>query len=142
MVTPTSERLIQASRWVTAVFVVVSVGAAVWMGLEVLAVVVDVSLFAAGCVLFLWGYFRGLGRSREEVVSMGGLFFLGSDVAPAAVTKELRLHLAVQVVVAVATASARPFTGLAFGVLVPMFGLGMLALWGALHGTFPARGEP
>lgn len=137
----TPDRLVQMARWATALFVVVSVGAALWMKLEVLAVIVDVSLFAAGCVVFLWGYFRGLGRSREEVVSLGGLFFLGGDVAPSGVTRELRMLLGIQIVVAIATASARLFTGLAFGVLVPMFGLGVLALWGALHGTFPARGD-
>jgi hypothetical protein len=138
----TSERILQVARWTTGVFVAVSVGAAVWMDLEVLAVVVDVSLFAVGCVVFLWAYLRGLGRSREEVVTMGGLFFLGGEVAPSSVVRTLRLLLAVQVVVAIATASVRPFTGLAFGVLVPVFGLAMLALWGALHGSFPVRGEP
>ena len=40
---------------------------------------------------------------------------------------------------AVATAAARPFTPLAFGVLAPMFGLGVMGLWGAKFGTFPPR---
>ena len=35
----------------------------------------------------------------------------------------------------------RPFTPLAFGILVPMLGLGLIALWGARHGTFPARAD-
>jgi hypothetical protein len=45
----------------------------------------------------------------------------------------------VQTVVGVGVAAARPFTALAFSVLVPMFGLGMMALWGARHGTFTPR---
>ena len=46
--------------------------------------------------------------------------------------------LAVQVVVAVATAAVHPFTSQAFGVLVPMFGLGLAGLWGARYGTLRA----
>ena len=38
---------------------------------------------------------------------------------------------------ALATAWANPFS-----VLVPMFSLGMAALWGARHGTYPARPAP
>jgi hypothetical protein len=45
----------------------------------------------------------------------------------------------VQVVVALVTAIARPFTGLAFGILVPVFGLGLAGLWGARRGSFPSR---
>jgi hypothetical protein len=45
----------------------------------------------------------------------------------------------VQVVVAVAVASVRPFTALAFSVLVPMLGLGLMALWAARHGRFPPK---
>jgi hypothetical protein len=44
--------------------------------------------------------------------------------------------------VAVATAAARPFSSLAFGILAPMFGLALLALWGAVHGRFPPRVAP
>ena len=47
--------------------------------------------------------------------------------------------LAVQVVVAVATAAVHPFTSQAFAVLAPMFGLGMAGLWGARYGHFEAR---
>jgi hypothetical protein len=47
--------------------------------------------------------------------------------------------LAVQVIVGFVTASARPFTTLAFGVLVPMFGGGCNGLWGARHGSFGPR---
>jgi hypothetical protein len=49
------------------------------------------------------------------------------------------LALAIQVVVAVTTASIRPFTTLAFGILVPMFGIGMNGLWAARHGRFGPR---
>jgi hypothetical protein len=39
----------------------------------------------------------------------------------------------------VTAAAARPFTALAFSVLVPMLGVGLLALWAARHGRFPAK---
>ena len=43
----------------------------------------------------------------------------------------------------VAAASIRPFTAVAFGILAPMLGLGLMGLWGARHGRFPAApGEP
>ncbi len=38
-------------------------------------------LFAIGVVLFLWGYAVGVVRSREEQITLGGLFFL-SGTAP------------------------------------------------------------
>ena len=43
------------------------------------------------------------------------------------------------VAVALVTAGLRPFTSLAFGVLVPMFGLAQAGLWGARYGRFGSR---
>jgi len=43
--------------------------------------------------------------------------------------------LGVCLAITVATASANPF-----GVLVPMFPLGLIGLWGARHGVFPRAG--
>ena len=41
----------------------------------------------------------------------------------------------------VVTAAAEPYTALAFGVLTPMYGLGLTVLWAALHGEFRPRPE-
>jgi hypothetical protein len=132
--------LVRADVWATAVFAVVAAAAAVFPDVFVAPfVVVSLALFAAGCVTFLWGFLTGIGRSREEVVSLGGLFFLGGDVAPARVRRAFQVLLALQVIASVAAAVARPFTPLAFGVLVPMLGIGLMALWGARYGTFPDR---
>jgi hypothetical protein len=131
--------IVRVNVWATAVFTVVSVGAAIWSGLLVPAVTVDLALFLVGCLVFAYAYLRGIGRSREETISLAGLFFLVGGVAPASIIRWLWGALAVQVAVAVATAAARPFSSLAFGVLAPMFGLAMLGLWGALHGRFPPR---
>ena len=126
--------------WATGVFVVASALAAAWPDTFLpLSVPVDLVLFAAGCGAFLWAYVLAIGRSRYETVTMSGLFFLSEGVAPPDVTRLLRGALAVQVVVAVVAASVRPFTALAFSVLVPMLGLGLMALWAARHGRFPAK---
>jgi hypothetical protein len=42
--------------------------------------------------------------------------------------------LVVCLAITVATASANPF-----GVLVPMYPLGLVGLWGARHGVYPPR---
>lgn len=102
------------------------------------AAVVDGALFAAGVVAFLWAYAIAVARSRTDAIGIGGLFFL-SGSAPKVVRARLLGALAVQVVVAVVSASIRPYTAVAFGILVPMFGLGLAGLWGARHGTFPRR---
>jgi hypothetical protein len=137
------EVLVRANVWATVVFAVVSVAAAVAPDpLEYVAVPLDLVLFVVGCAAFLWAYAVAIGRSRYDDLSMAGVFFLADRTAPARVTRSFRLVLAAQVVVAVATAAVRPFTALAFGVLVPMLGLGLMALWGARHGVFPRRTSP
>jgi hypothetical protein len=135
-------RIVAVDVWATALFVLVSLAAAAWPDpLELVSVPLDLVLFAVGCGAFLWAYAVAIGRSRYEAVTMAGVFFLAGGSAPASVARGLRLALAVQVVVGVAVAAARPFTALAFAVLVPMLGLGLMALWGARHGVFPARDD-
>jgi hypothetical protein len=135
-------RIVAVDVWATGLFVLVSLAAAAWPDpLEIVSVPLDLVLFAVGCGAFLWAYAVAIGRSRYETVTMAGVFFLAGGSAPANVARALRLALAVQAVVGVAVAAARPFTALAFAVLVPMLGLGLMALWGARHGVFPARDD-
>jgi hypothetical protein len=96
-------------------------------------------LFVLGTGALLWAYALGIGRSRTELVDIPGLFLLAGAVAPEATRRAFRVALAVQVVAVVAAASIRPFTEVAFGILAPMYGLGLMALWGARHGAFPPR---
>ncbi len=135
---PAGAGIRRASWWGTGVFAVTAVAAVVVSALRPVAVVVDVTLFAAGCVAFGAAYLRGLGRSRRERVAVTGLYFL-SESAPSEVRRSLLGSLGVQVIVALATAIARPYTSLAAGTLVPMYGLGLCGLWAARHGTFPPR---
>lgn len=104
------------------------------------AAAVDGVLFAIGVVAFFLAYARAVSRSRTETIGIAGLFFL-SGSAPKVVRVRLWLALAVQIVMAIVSASIRPYTSVAFGILVPMFGLGLMGLWGARHGTFPPRDD-
>jgi hypothetical protein len=134
------EGILRLDLWATVAFAIVSAAAAaVPEPLVFVSVPLDLVLFAIGCGAFLWAYAVAVGRSRYEALDMGGVFFLGGRVAPARVTRTLRLLLAAQVVVAVVAAAVRPFTPLAFSVLTPMLGLGLMALWGARHGTFAPK---
>ena len=100
--------------------------------------VVSLGLLAAGCAAMLWAFQRALQRSRYELIGVGGLYFL-AGCAPRPVRASMMAALGVQTVVALAAASARPFTASAFGILVPVYALGLSGAWGAKHGSFPAR---
>jgi hypothetical protein len=71
-------------------------------------------------------------------MTVAGLFLLQGS-APRDVRRRLLGALAAEVVVGLGVAIARPFTSLAFGLLVPVYGLALAGLWGARHGTFPPR---
>jgi hypothetical protein len=98
-------------------------------------------LFVVGTGALLWAYALGVSRSRTVVVTLGGLFFLGGDASPADVRRRFRLALLVETVAVVAAASVT-FSRSAwvpFGVLAPMFGLGLMSMWGGRYGVFTAR---
>jgi len=133
---------VRASDGGTVVFVLAAVLSASYRPLHLVAVVVSLMAFAVGCATFLWAFWLAVQRSRVDTIAVAGLFFLLQGSAPRAVRVRLLGALAVQVVVAVATASARPFTDQAFAILGPMLGLGLTGLWGARHGQFPPRALP
>jgi hypothetical protein len=136
------ERILRFDIYATVAFAVVSLlEAAVPEPTVVLSLPLDLVLFVVGCGAFMWAYAVAVGRSRYEELTMGGVFYPGTDVAPARAVRVLRLCLLAQVVVAVAAAALRPFSPAAFAVLVPMLGLGLMALYGARHGRFPAKDE-
>jgi hypothetical protein len=99
----------------------------------------SIGLFVLGTAAMLWAYALGVARSRLEIITIPGLFFLAGDVAPPATRRALRIASAVEVVAVVAAASVRPYTEVAFGILAPMFGLGLMGVWGGRHGAFPPR---
>jgi hypothetical protein len=128
--------------WIcTALFSVTAILAAIFAStfLRGLAIVVALVLFAAGMIVFLAAYLRAIARSRYEQVSVAGVYLMMGGVAPTPVRRSLFAALMVQTVVALTTASVRPYTTLAFGVLVPLFGLALCGLWSVLYGDFPER---
>ena len=96
-------------------------------------------LFVIGTGALLWAYALGVSRSRAVVVTLPGLFFLGAGAAPPDISRRFRIALAAEVVAVVAAASIRPYSIVAFGILAPMFGLGLMGVWGGRYGAFPAR---
>ena len=133
---------ISRAAWIgTALFVVTAVAAAAAPETvdEQVALAVAAALFLGGCVIFLWAFLVAAGRSRTEQLELAQVWFLTGPPTPAPVRRSLLAALAVEVVAGLATAAARPYTSLAAGVLVPMWGLGLCGLWAAKHGTFPPR---
>ena len=134
-------RGVRRASWAgTAVFAATAVAGAVAPSrFEPLALVVAIALFAAGCGVFLWAFVVVAGRSRTDRMELAQIWFLAGSPTPRSVRRTLLGALAVQVAVGLATAGARPYTSLAAGALVPMWGLGLCGLWAARHATFPAR---
>ncbi len=132
-------RSIVVVSWVAlAAFVVTVVPDAAGLHvLDGLSSTVALVLFLAALPIWIYAFGLGVVRSgRGEDVRLGGLFFLHGS-APAPVRRSLLAALGATVVVAAATAWAN-----AFAVLVPVFPLSMLTLWGARHGSFGARPAP
>lgn len=134
-------RVIQADLIGTVAFVLTAAAAAALLrpSLQKPAVAVSGVLFVGGCLAFAWGFLLAVQRSRTEAIELSSLFFL-KESAPARVRRALLGLVAAQVVAAIVTASVRPFTSLAFGVIAPVWGLGLITLWSGLHGTFPPKG--
>lgn len=136
---PEGESIVRASWIGTAAFgVTAALGAAV-PALDFLAFLLSLALFAAGTGAFFVAYARAVSRSRTDKVGVMAMFFLEGKVAPRPVRRNLLGSFAVQILVAFAAAAARPNTSLAFGILVPVYGLALAGLWGARYGVFPER---
>jgi hypothetical protein len=130
--------VVKPAVWGTAAFAVTSVLAVASDGGIVFAVIFDLILFALGTLAFVRTLLTAAQRSRTEELSVAGIWFL-SGSAPRNIQLWLLGCLAAEVVIALVAAGLRPYTGVAFGVLVPMFGLGLCGLWAVRSGTFPPR---
>ena len=107
---------------------------------------VSMALFAIGVATTLWAYTRALDRSRVEEVGVANLFLLTGKTAPQQVGRVMTAALVVQIAAAIAGAwigvvglDEGELNALAFGVLVPMFGIGMNGVWAARHGSYGPR---
>ena len=106
-----------------------------------LAFAVSLGLFLAGCAVFVWAFVVAVGRSRTDEISVVNLFLLSGNV-PATVRTQLLGSLIVEIVVAIGTAAARPYTIAATAILAPVYGLAVCGLWAARHAAFPPRTAP
>lgn len=128
----------------TGLFVVSATAAAVFFtpSLRATGVFVALVLFAVGVASFIWGFFTAAQRSRYESISVASLYFLTGQVSSAKIRRQMNGSLIVQGLCGLVTALARTSTDgragstLAFGVLVPLFGLGLNGLWSSRHGSF------
>ncbi len=135
--------LLAFSGWGTAVIALTSAGATLGPpALERVHALVAGTLFAVGTGALLWAYLVGIARSRHDVVTLSGLFFLGGGTAPRPVRRRFLALTAAEVAAVLVAAGVHPFTDAAFGVLAPMYALGLMALWGARHGSFEPRSTP
>jgi hypothetical protein len=104
----------------------------------VVAQIVALVLFAAGCVAFVRAYALAVRRSRREQVATLAVF-VQMPGAPPALRTEFRVATVLQFAAGLTGASLRPFSALAFGILAGVYGLGLTGLWGATYGVFPRR---
>ena len=142
----------------TIVFSISAVSAAIIFegAAKTQGVYVALGLFTVGIAAFIWSYWTAVQRSREQEISVAELYFLLGKAIPKKVKWVMHSCLATQCVVSIATALSRPNTvsaeaaaravegssrgsTLAFGVLVPVLGLGLNGLWAATYGNFGPR---
>lgn len=107
---------------------------------------VSMMLFAVGVATTLWAYTRALDRSRVEEVGVANLYLLTGETAPKHIKRTMSSALTIQIVAAIAGAwigvvglDKGDLNALAFGVLVPMFGIGMNGIWASRHGSYGPR---
>jgi hypothetical protein len=131
-------RAIIVWSWVTTgVFALVAIPAALGVdGLSGPALAVEVGLFTFSLVIWGWAFAIAVVRSAQGDDIVVANLFGSVGGAPSAVRWHLFGSLTVCVLVAAGTAAADPF-----GVLVPMLPLGLIGLWAARHGDFPARAD-
>lgn len=135
---PAPGRSIEAASWAgNVVFAATAIPAAVGVaGLEDLAIVVCLGLFFGSLGVWTWALAAAFVRSaRGDEVAVTTLFLLEGPV-PRRARRSLYGAVAVALAITAATAASDPF-----GVLVPMYSLGLVGLWGARHGAFPPRAD-
>jgi hypothetical protein len=128
--------IIRASWASSGLFALSALPLALGVDDTAVAVVVALLLFAASLVVWVWAFGVAAARSaRGDDIAVGSLFMMeGKVVRP--VRRHLYASVAVCLVITALTASANPF-----GILVPMLPIGLVGLWGARHGEFPARSQ-
>jgi hypothetical protein len=102
---------------------------------EIATLVVSAVMFLGGCAAFAVGFVRAAGRSRYEVLDLAGLFYLTGSASPPNRRRFLGLWFAQIAIAAASVVAVRP----PFGVMAPVWGIGLTTIWTSRHGSFPAR---
>lgn len=127
-----------ATIWGAAIFSATSILATIWSGAFLtINIVVSLSLFAIGFLAFLYAMYVSAIRSRHELLDIAGIFFLTS--MPKGTAWRFRGLLMWVVCLAFITSGIRLYTSLAFGLLTPLFVLGIMGILGAKWGTYRER---
>lgn len=147
--TPLSTTLVRIDVIGTVVFVVaVAIGMTFSdeRAVQVAFGVISMVLFTIGAAGCLWAYVSALERSRSDEIGVANLYLLTGSTAPTPLKRTMTSALIAQVVLALTGAivgaaglSGNQVNALAFGILVPMFGLALNALWAVRHGNFGPR---
>jgi hypothetical protein len=131
---------------VFAVAVVVGMAFSDERPVQVIFGVVSMALFTIGAAGCLWAYVSALERSRTDEIGVANLFLLTGPTAPTRIKRTMTVALFAQVVLSLTGAivgaaglSGNQVNALAFGILVPMFGLALNAMWAVRHGHFGPR---
>jgi hypothetical protein len=132
------ERIIIVSWVANSLFAATAIPAALGVSaFDVAAIAVALGLFAISLGVWCWAFAVALARTTRGDDVVVASMFLVQGPAPKRVRVHLFGSLGVCIAVTATTAAAEPF-----GILVPMLPLGLLGLWGALHGVFPPRRTP
>lgn len=99
--------------------------------------VVSFLLFGIGVLTFIYALVIAANRSRHELLDIAGIFWLTS--APKRTAWRYRSLLLIIICLAFATGGIRLYTAVAFGLLTPMFVLGIMGVWGAKWGEYKKR---
>jgi hypothetical protein len=127
--------IVRASWASNVVFAVTAIPVAAGVdALDGVAVGVALALFLVALVVWIYAFAVAVGRSAQGDDVVVGNLFLMQGPAPRSIRWHLFGSFALSLAIAAGTAVGDPF-----GVLVPMLPLGFVGLWGARHGTFPAR---
>jgi hypothetical protein len=127
--------IVRASWASNVVFAVSAVPVAAGVdALDGVAVAVALLLFVISLGVWTYAFVIAVGRSaRGDDVVVASLFLVQGP-APRRIRWHLFGSFAVCLAITAGTAVGDPF-----GVLVPMLPLGLVGLWGARYGVFPAR---
>ena len=137
LVTMSGQGILRLDTLGTAALVLVTIVASVAESdvTDGLNLVVSLLLLAGGCIAFAVGFLKAVGRSRTDDISMAGLFYLTGS-APIVVRRAfLGLWFLQIAVAAVSVVTVHP----PFGVLAPLWGIGLIPVWGSRYGVFPPR---